>query len=84
MLSLNRFFFQFISKRNYLLAHYIVTFRSLIVTHKNAEHCLLVRHTSHVVTFGASRYVTSMEALVVFRAIHYFQMFTLSKALRRA
>ena len=46
MLSLNRKKIKFISKRHYLLAHYIVTFRSLIVSHKKAEHCLLVRHTS--------------------------------------
>ena len=34
MLSLNRKKIKFISKIHYLLAHYIVTFRSLIVTHK--------------------------------------------------
>ena len=34
MLSLNRKKIKFISKRHYLLAHYIATFRSLIVTHK--------------------------------------------------
>ena len=57
MLSLNRFFFKFISKRHYLLAHYIiVTFRSLIVMHKKAEPSC----ASHVVTFRTSRYVTSM------------------------
>ena len=45
-------------KKYYLLAHYIVTFRnsrSFIVTNKRS---LLVRHTSHVITFCASRYVS--------------------------
>ena len=40
MLSLNRKKITFISKRHYLLAHYIVTFRnsrSILVTHKNAS-----------------------------------------------
>ena len=56
MLSLNRKKIKFISKKHYLLAHYIVTFRnsrSLIVTHKKPS-C-----ASHVITFRTSRYVTS-------------------------